>query len=90
MLEKREFVVIDDNGNKINCEGLATYHCDETNKDFIVYTDGSLTSENNLRLYYSLYKEENNNIKLIDITDIEDQEMGFQLVQALIRKANSL
>ncbi len=90
MLEKREFVVINDDGSIINCEALATYHHDENNKDYIVYTDGSLTEEDNLRLYYSLYEEVNNNIKLIDITDIEDQEIGMQLVQAIIKKANSL
>ena len=90
MLEKREFVVINDDGSIINCEALATYHHEENNKDYIVYTDGSLTEENNLRLYYSLYEEVNNNIKLIDITDIEDQEIGMQLVQALIRKANAI
>lgn len=90
MLEKREFVVINDDGSIINCEALATYHHDENNKDYIVYTDGSITEEDNLRLYYSLYEEVNNNIKLIDITDIEDQEIGMQLVQAIIKKANSL
>ena len=74
----------------VNCEALATYHHEENNKDYIVYTDGSLTEEDNLRLYYSLYEEVNNNIKLIDITDIEDQEIGMQLVQAIIKKANSL
>ena len=90
MLEKREFVVINDDGSIINCEALATYHHDDNNKDYIVYTDGSLTSEDNLRLFYSLYEEVNNNIKLIDITSVEDQEIGMQLVQALIKKANSL
>ena len=90
MLNKREFVVINDDGAIINCEAIATYHHEENNKDYIVYTDGTLTSEDNLRLYYSLYEEVNDNIKLIDITDIEDQEIGMQLVQAVIKKANSL
>ena len=90
MLNKREFVVINDDGAIINCEAIATYHHEVNNKDYIVYTDGTLTSEDNLRLYYSLYEEVNDNIKLIDITDIEDQEIGMQLVQAVIKKANSL
>ena len=90
MLDKREFVVINDDGGIINCEALATYHHDENNKDYIVYTDWSTTEENNLRLFYSLYEMVKDNIKLIDITDIEDQEIGMQLVQAIIKKANGL
>ena len=89
-MNKREFVVINDDGAIINCEAIATYHHEENNKDYIVYTDGTLTSEDNLRLYYSLYEMVNGNIKLIDITDLEDQEIGMQLVQAIIKKANSL
>ena len=90
MIEKRDFVVINDDGSIINCDTLATYHHDENNKDYVVYTDWSTTEEDNLRLYYSLYEIVNNNIKLIDITDLEDQEIGMQLVQAIIKKANSL
>ncbi len=89
-MDKRDFVVINDDGSIINCDALATYHHDENNKDYVVYTDWSTTDEDNLRLYYSLYEEVNGNIKLIDITDIEDQEIGMQLVQAIIKKANTL
>lgn len=89
-MDKRDFVVINDDGSIINCDALATYHHDENNKDYVVYTDWSTTDEDNLRLYYSLYKEVNGNIKLIDITDLEDQEIGMQLVQAIIKKANTL
>lgn len=89
-MDKRDFVVINDDGSIINCDALATYHHDENNKDYVVYTDWSTTDEDNLRLYYSLYEEVNGNIKLIDITDLEDQEIGMQLVQAIIKKANTL
>ena len=90
MMDKRDFVVINDDGSIINCDALATYHHDENNKDYVVYTDWSTTEEDNLRLYYSLYENVNGNIKLIDITDLEDQELGMQLVQAIIKKANTL
>ncbi len=89
-MDKRDFVVINDDGSIINCDALATYHHDENNKDYVVYTDWSTTEEDNLRLYYSLYENVNGNIKLIDITDLEDQELGMQLVQAIIKKANTL
>ena len=90
MMDKRDFVVINDDGSIINCDALATYHHDENNKDYVVSTDWSTTEEDNLRLYYSLYENVNGNIKLIDITDLEDQELGMQLVQAIIKKANTL
>ncbi len=51
------------NGNKIIYEVFATYH------------DGNLNNDNNkLNAYYSLYKKINNNIKLIEITDINDKK----------------
>ena len=83
-MNELKFETQDKNGNKIICDVIATYHDDNTNKDFIVYTDRTLDENNKLKLYYSLYKKEGNNIRLIDITDINDKKVGLELIKELI------
>ncbi len=83
-MRSMQFDTKDKNGNKITCEVIATYHDDETNKDYIVYTDKTLDENKKLKIYYSLYKQIDNNIKLIDITDINDKKIGLKLIEELI------
>lgn len=83
-MNELKFETQDKNGNRLICDVIATYHDDNTNKDFIVYTDKTLDENNKLKLYYSLYKKEGNNIKLIDITDINDKKIGLELIKQLI------
>lgn len=81
-----QFEIKNKNNQSVICDIIATYHDDDTNKDFIVYTDKTLTNDNKIKLYYSLYKVENNNIKLIDIKSSEDKKIGLQLIQELIKE----
>ena len=83
-MEHTSFKVINNNIETI-CEVIATYHDDDTNKDFIVYTDGTLTNDNKLKLYYSLYESVNNGIKLINVESSEDKKIGLQLIQEIIK-----
>ena len=88
VMSDMQFEVIDKNYNKIICDVIATYHDDSTNKDFIVYTDNTYDKNNQLMIYYSLYKYVNNSINLIEITDLEDKKIGLQLVQELLKDIN--
>lgn len=88
-MECMQFEIIDKFGNKTMCDVVATYHDDDTNKDFIIYTDRSLDKNKNLRLYYSLYKQKDGNIKLIDITDVGDKMVGLELIKELLSDLNS-
>ena len=56
----------------------------EKNKDFMVYTDRTLNKENKLNVYYSLYKKIDNSIKLIDITDKDDEKTALEVVREVI------
>ena len=87
-MEKMQFTIINKEGKQIVCEVIATYHDDETNKDYIVYTDGSVNEEKQLSLYYSLYKKEEDSIKLIDIETMEDKKIGLQIIEELIKDIN--
>ena len=83
-MESTSFKAIN-NGIETIYEVIATYHDDDSNKDFIVYTDRTLTSDNKLKLYYSLYESANNGIKLISIESLEDKKIGLQLVQEILK-----
>ncbi len=72
------------NGKDIECDAIATYHDDNTNKDFIVYTDKTLNEEGKLRIYYSYYKMNNNIIELSPVEDLEGKKIGLELIKEVI------
>lgn len=86
-MESMQFEITNNEGKKIICEVIATYHDDNSNKDFIFYTDKTFNN-NKLNLYYSLYEKQSNKIKLIDITDAEDKKIGLEIIKELINDIN--
>ena len=78
------FEVIDKNGNKSICTVIATYQDDNTSKKFIIYTDGTFSENKELNLFYSLYEEVNNQIKLIDINNNEDKKIALELLKEVL------
>ena len=55
MEEKQKFVVLDEKGNKVECEPLFTFESEETKKNYVVYTDNSKDNEGNIRVFASIY-----------------------------------
>lgn len=58
---------IDKNGNLKEYDAILTYHSDEFNKDYVVYTDNVYNSNNELQIYINEYNPNNleNNAKNI-------------------------
>ena len=56
-----EFEIFNDKGEKITCNVLFTFESDETNKNYIVYTDNTKDENGNKKVYASTFdpKEEN-------------------------------
>ena len=52
--EQMKFKVIDENGKEIECEVLFTFESDETNKNYIVYTDNTTDEGGNTKVYASI------------------------------------
>jgi len=71
--------------NDMICSVIATYHDDETGKDYMVYTDGTKDVNDKLKIYYSLYQEVDNQIKLINITSKEDESVCLEMVKELLK-----
>jgi hypothetical protein len=83
-MESMQFEITNSEGKMIICETIATYHDEDSNKDFIVYTDGTLNEEKKLKLFYSLYKIKDNTIQLIKTMNKEDKKLGLELIKELI------
>ena len=83
-MESMQFEITNNEGKKIVCEVIATYHDNQTNKDFIVYTDNTYNKDNKLNLYYSLYEKQSNGLKLIDIVSNEDKKIGLNLIKEIL------
>jgi len=49
-----------EDGTKIEYDVILTFHNDNNNKDYIVYTDNKYDSENKLRIFASTYNPYDN------------------------------
>ena len=72
MNKENTFKVIDKDGKEIEFEILFTFESDETNKNYMVYTDNTTDDEGNTKVYASIYDPKEENPKLLPIeTDKE-------------------
>ena len=55
MNENKKFIVIDEKGKEVECEPLFTFESEETNKQYVVYTDHSKDKSGNVRVFASIY-----------------------------------
>lgn len=62
-----KFEIVNENNEKITYEILKTFNID--NKNYIVYTDNTLTSEGNLDVIINKYEINDGNITLLDIPE---------------------
>ena len=75
--EKITFKLTDENGVDVEYEVLLTFESNETNKNYMLYTDNELDEEGNIKVYASIYtpKEDgtiDENTKLMPVeTDSE-------------------
>lgn len=57
--ERMTFKIIDENGREIDCEALFTFESEETNRNYMVYTDNTTDEEGNVKVYAAIYEPEN-------------------------------
>ena len=64
MEEKNTFTIINDEGKEVKYDVLFTFQSEETNKDYIVYTDNSKDEDGNVQVYASIYHPEEEKSRL--------------------------
>lgn len=67
-MKKNTFSMLDENGNEIVYDVLFTFESEETNKNYIVYTDNQKDESGNIEVYASIYYPDDPQSKLEAIT----------------------
>ena len=63
---------IDESGKLKEYDAILTYHSDEYNKDYIVYTDNIYNLNNELQIYINEYNKDSVEDTVKDITDTNE------------------
>ena len=79
-MKKNTFSMIDEKGNEIVYDVLFTFESEETNKNYIVYTDQSKDDKGNIQVYASIYDPENPNSKLEPI----ETEKEWKVIETIL------
>lgn len=82
MNKKNTFTVVNDEGKEIVCEILFTFESDETNKNYIVYTDNTTDKQGNIKVYASIFDPES---ETSDLQPIEtDRE--WKIIETILEE----
>ena len=85
--EKLTFKITGEDGKDIECEALFTFESDETNKNYIVYTDQSKDESGNIQVYASIYDPEKEDQNLQPIETEEEWNMIETILDELQKAA---
>ena len=75
-----------DDGSKVTYDVILTFHNDNTNKDYIIYTDNKYDKYNKLKIYASIYNPYDNTFIGNPTTDSEWYEINKVLENVLLDK----
>lgn len=82
-MKKNTFTMIDQEGNEIVYDVLFTFESEETNKNYIVYTDQSKDENGNIQVYASIYDPNDPNSKLEAITTEKEWKVIETILETL-------
>ena len=85
--KKNKFIVINDEGKEIECEVLFTFESEETNKNYIVYTDNSRDEIGNIKVYASIFDPNSDTTKLDPIETEKEWNMIESILETLQEEA---
>ena len=78
--KNNKFVVLNKDGEKVECEVLFTFESEETNKNYIVYTDNTTDEEGNTKVYASVF---NPNAEPLELLPVET-EREWKVIETII------
>lgn len=80
MNRENTFKVIDKNGNEIEFEILFTFESDETDKNYMVYTDNTKDENGNTKVYASVFKPDAEPLELLPV----ETEREWKVIETII------
>lgn len=78
--EKMTFKVYNEEGKEVECEVLFTFESEETNKNYMVYTDNTVDETGSVKVYASIYNPEQENSPLIPI----ETEREWKIIETIL------
>lgn len=90
-MKKNTFTLIDNDGNEVLYDILFTFESDETNKNYIVYTDKSKDEDGNIQVFASVYDPNDLNKKFEAIETEKEWKVIETILETLqeeIKKKN--
>lgn len=88
-MKKNTFTMIDENGNEVVYDVLFTFESEETNKNYIVYTDNHKDETGNIEVYASIYDPEDPKSKLEAITTDKEWKVIETILNTLQEEVRS-
>ena len=79
-MKENKFVMVDDKGKETEYDVLFTFESEETNKNYIVYTDNTLDESGNVEVYASIYNPEDPKTKLEPI----ETEKEWKVIETIL------
>lgn len=89
MEERMTFKVFDDEGREIECEVLFTFESEETNKNYMVYTDNTKDEEGNIKVYAAIYNPDEDETKLEPIETDHEWKIIEKILEELQEEVNN-
>lgn len=80
MNKKNTFTVVNENGEEVTCEVLFTFESDETKKNYLVYTDNTVDTSGNTRVYASIFDPNKESSELIPI----ESEREWKIIETIL------
>lgn len=82
MKENNEFEIFNEKNEKIKCNVLFTFESDETNKNYIIYTDNTVDENGNKKVYASTFDPKDTNPVLGNI----ETEKEWKIIEDILEK----
>lgn len=79
-MKKNTFSMLDENGNEVVYDVLFTFESEETNKNYIVYTDNSKDDKGNIQVFASIYDPDDPKSKLEAI----ETEKEWKVIETIL------
>lgn len=79
-MNKNTFSMINEEGKEVTYDVLFTFESEETNKNYIVYTDQSKDDNGNIQVYASVYDPNDPNSKLEAI----ETEKEWKVIETIL------
>lgn len=80
MNKENTFKIIDKDGKEIEFEILFTFESDETNKNYMVYTDNTLDDEGNTKVYASVFNPNKEPLELLPV----ETEREWKVIETIL------